>query len=60
MVKERILWTKQQIDSCHKDEQLIADFVADAFAHEVNSIGFEACCVNSSRMLNLVSESQQI
>ncbi|KHJ98865.1 hypothetical protein OESDEN_01149, partial [Oesophagostomum dentatum] len=37
MVKERILWTKQQIDSCRKDEQLIADFVADAYAHEMNA-----------------------
>ncbi|KAK6730115.1 hypothetical protein RB195_006899 [Necator americanus] len=36
MVKERIRLTKQQIDACRKDEQLIADFVADALAEEMN------------------------
>ncbi|EYC04750.1 hypothetical protein Y032_0086g1969 [Ancylostoma ceylanicum] len=36
MVKERIQSTKQQIDACRKDEQLIADFIADAFAEEMN------------------------
>ncbi|KIH58668.1 hypothetical protein ANCDUO_11121 [Ancylostoma duodenale] len=36
MVKDRIELTKQQIDSCRKDEQLIADFIADAFAEEMN------------------------
>lgn len=40
MVKERIKWTKQQIDSCRRDEQLIADFIAAAFAEEMNVVSF--------------------
>ncbi|WKX90726.1 hypothetical protein Q1695_009515 [Nippostrongylus brasiliensis] len=37
MVKERIRWTKQQIDTCRRDEQMIADFVADAFVDELHA-----------------------
>lgn len=37
LVKERIRWTKQQIDACRQDEQMIADFVADAFGEELHA-----------------------
>ncbi|VDO05691.1 unnamed protein product [Haemonchus placei] len=37
MVKDRIRLTKQEIDTCRQDQQMIADFVADTFRDELNA-----------------------
>ncbi|PIO63674.1 hypothetical protein TELCIR_14721 [Teladorsagia circumcincta] len=54
MVKERIQFTKQQIDICRRDQQMIADFVADAFVEELNANR------NKSNFYDLVEDVERL
>ncbi|KAJ1353745.1 hypothetical protein KIN20_010447 [Parelaphostrongylus tenuis] len=38
MVNDRIEWTKEQIDSCRRDEQMIVEFVTESFVEELKAI----------------------
>ncbi|KAK6036305.1 hypothetical protein COOONC_26190 [Cooperia oncophora] len=42
IVKERIQFTKQQIEKCRQDQQMIADFVAETFLDELNAMQNES------------------